>query len=382
MLFTTKLFFLGVLALSQASLLASLIDHMTLEEKVGQMLFVHFHGTYANTDAATLIQQVKVGGIVYYNWCNSLHSPDQIRNLSQSLQDLTQENRFPIPLLLSIDEEGGNVSRLLYGFPPIPDNRTVGASKNPEKAEQLAWTRGLDMRGVGINMNFAPVVDVSSDYSLMKKRCYSHDPETVAAFGEKALQGYNKAHIIATLKHFPGHGDATTDSHISLPVIAKTLDELEQKELVPFRKLASQADVIMAGHLLVPALDSCNCTTLSPLSLDFLRSNIGFQGVIISDSLAMHGILSQCKSVDDAAIKALLAGCDLILLGGQQAPIEVSYQDVVRIHALIVQEAEAGNIPLAKIDAAVNRILNLKARLGLPPSPLPQPGVHFQASSP
>jgi len=342
---------------------------MSLEEKVGQLLMVHFQGEEANEDARTLIQEAKVGGIIYYNWCNGLHSPAQIQALSAGLQKLTQSNPNPIPLLIAVDQEGGVVARLTNGFTKFPGNKALGETSDPDLAKKAALTMGLEMRAVGINMNLAPVVDINSNprNPVIGARSFGDNAETVLKFAEQALNGYKEAHIIATLKHFPGHGDTAVDSHEDLPIVHKSKEELEQMELLPFAKLAASSEAIMTAHILVPAFDRNNCSTLSETTLNYLRQTIGFQGVIVSDSLVMEGVLKRCQSVDEAAIQALKAGCDILILGGklidgERAGFELKVSDVMRIHSSIIKGVKEGRISEGRVSQAAAKILNLKSR--------------------
>ncbi|MGZ3632771.1 MAG: beta-N-acetylhexosaminidase [Parachlamydiaceae bacterium] len=338
----------------------------SLENKVGQLLIVHFQGEIANEEAQRLIQESKVGGFIYYGWANGLHSKEQVRYLSDSLQELAAKNGLP-PLLIVIDQEGGRVARLRSGFTMVPSNRVLGQTKNPQLAEEMAYTIGRELKAVGINMNLAPVVDVDSNElnPVIGDRSFSRDPHSVANFGQKALDGYKRSGTIACLKHFPGHGDVTVDSHYGLPLLDKPLEALKQVELVPFAKLVRYADVVMTGHLLVPAFDAENCTTLSKKTLDYLRCTLGFSGAIMTDSLVMAGVLKQCQTVDEAAIQALNAGCDLLLLGGQlltegNVDMELNSQDVKRIHASLVNAVKNGRIAEERIDSALEKINRLK----------------------
>jgi len=344
------------------------IQGMSVEEKVGQVLMVHFHGDVANDEARALVQDTKVGGIIYYNWSNGLHSPEQVRALSAGLQILAEKNRTSIPLLIAVDQEGGVVSRLNHGFSRFPGNKAIAMTGDPNLAEKAMQITGQELRAVGINMNLAPVVDVNSNprNPVIGARSFGDLPETVVAFGEKALQGLSKAQVISTLKHFPGHGDVT-DSHEDLPILRKSKEELEKVELFPFAKLESSADAIMTAHILVPALDEENCTTLSKKSLNYLRDVIGFQGVIVTDSLVMAGVLKQCGTVDEAAIGALNAGCDLLILGGkllsgELSGFELTVEDVQRVYRSIVQAVKEGRISEERLDGAVSKILTLKNR--------------------
>ena len=196
-----------------------LIQEMTLEEKVGQILMVHFYGTAANEEARIFIEDMGVGGIIYYNWSNGLDSPEQVQNLSAGLQKLALKTRLCLPLFIAVDQEGGVVARLKSGFTLLPRNREIGEMGLPHIAREIALTCGNELKAVGVNINLAPVVDVSCNpnNSIMSARSFGDDPEKVAVFGAEALLGYKQAGIIPVLKHFPGHGDTTIDSHENLP---------------------------------------------------------------------------------------------------------------------------------------------------------------------
>ncbi|MBS0623581.1 MAG: beta-N-acetylhexosaminidase [Verrucomicrobia bacterium] len=347
----------------------SLLRSMTIEEKVGQLLMVHFHGKMANQDSKQLIQNLKVGGIIYYTWANELSCPHQVQNLSLGLQKQTHKNRLNIPLLIAVDQEGGVVSRLQYGFTDFPGNWAIGRTNNPLLAQQSAYALGQELKAVGINMNLAPVIDIntSSHHPIIGIRSFGSDPYTVSLFADYTLRGYQQAQMIATLKHFPGHGDACIDSHCHLPSLQKSQKELESTDLLPFKKLAQDVEVIMTAHLLVPALDPKRCSTLSEPTLTYLRENLNFQGVILSDSLSMQAIAESCPSFEEAAIQALQAGCDMLLLGGKSlleshSMLEFSLSDIQRIHHALVYAVKVGRISEQRLNQAVERILNLKKR--------------------
>lgn len=341
-------------------------QEFTLEEKVGQLLMVHFLGEIANDDAKALIQDTKIGGIIYYNWSNGLHNKPQVKNLSESLQQLALNNRISIPLFIATDQEGGRVARLKHGFTEFPSNKALALKEDLSLIEKSAFVMGNELLSVGINMNLAPVVDINSNplNPVIGDRSFGDNPEIVIACGERALNGFGKAKIMTVMKHFPGHGDTQVDSHIDLPVINKSLEELQQLELLPFIELKAYSDAIMTAHLLVPSLDLDNCTTLSEKTLTYLREEIGFKGLIISDSLVMEGVCKKYKTIDEVAIQALKVGCDVLLLGGRQLggknEMELSAKDIQRIHGSIVKAVQDGYISEERVDQALERILKLK----------------------
>lgn len=349
------------------------VSQLSVEEKVGQLLMVHFHGREANEDAAFLIQKLHIGGIIYYNWANGLTDPEQVRKLSDGLQQLARNTNHSLPLLIAADQEGGLVNRLNNGFTVFPSNYALGMTGEYSWGRKAAQIMGQELKSVGISLNLAPVIDVCTNPAnpVIGIRSFSSDPEKVAAWGDYALQGYREAGVAAALKHFPGHGDVSVDSHEGLPLILKSRKELDGVELLPFRKLAPQADVILTAHLMVPALDPDNCATLSKTIVeDLLRNEMHFNGVVMTDSFAMDGILGQSYSIEEAVLKSLEAGHDVILLGGKQLlaaqnGLEFSMEDVKEIHKFLVDAVKAGRLPEKRVDEAVGRLLALKEKIGL-----------------
>lgn len=350
------------------------VSRMTLEEKVGQLLMVHVQGESAGYDAEKCICQLHVGGIIYYNWSNGLHSPEQVWQLSHDLQILAKQTRLSIPLFIAADQEGGRVARLKQGFTQFPGNAALAKTHRPELARQVAYVMGQEMRAVGVNFNLAPVIDVNNNprNPVIGTRSFGDKPEVVITFGANALCGYTQAGVITSLKHFPGHGDVEVDSHVGLPVVNKSREELEACEFAPFAALVDKADTVMTAHILLPQIDPEACATLSKSVLGILRHDMHFKGVIITDSLVMEGVLHGGISVDRAAILALNAGCDILLLGGNQLlgdhHRELTVDDIERIHHNLVAAVESGEIDESRVDVAVERILSLKARYDLMPT--------------
>ena len=245
-------------------------------------------------------------------------------------------------------------------------------TNNYELAELSAFAIGQELNAVGVNFNLSPVVDVNCNprNPVIGIRSFGSTTDIVIPFAEKAVHGYHRAEIITSLKHFPGHGDVEVDSHQDLPLIKKSKQQLQNVELLPFKELSSLADTVMTAHVVVPSIDPVNCATLSKNVLDILRDEICFEGVIISDSLVMEGLLKNCSSIDEAAIKALNAGCDILMLGGKQlvgahANLELTVADVKRIHQSLVEAVKTGGISEKRLDEAVQRILNLKNKYNI-----------------
>lgn len=345
----------------------------TLEEKVGQMLMVHFNGEVPNEDSRRLIEELYVGGIIYYNFSNNLSVPKQVFQLSQGLQKSAKNTPQRIPLFIAVDQEGGRVNRLTQGFTLFPGNGALGHTKNVALAEQCAYVMGKELKGVGVNLNLAPDVDINLEprNPIIGIRSFGSDAKLVSCFGKAMLKGYQQAGIIPTLKHFPGHGDVCMDSHESLPIVKKSKEDLYRYELAPFASLSKEADIIMSAHLLVPVLDPIHPATFSRKIInDILRQELGFQGLIMTDSLAMQGIIKVCSHLEESVFRSIDAGHDIILLGGKQLltsqnGFEITVDQVAKIHAFIVKAVRERKISEERINASFQRIVALKKKYGL-----------------
>ncbi len=358
-------------------------ENLTLEEKIGQLLIVHYHGNDCNENAKRLITEAHAGAFIFYPWANELSSFEQVHNLCSSLQDFNQTIHPNLPLFFSIDQEGGFVVRLQNGFSSIPSALALGKTRQPKIAFLAAKTIGEELNAVGIHINLAPVADLSSasNSSYMKNRSFGSDPHQVALFAEEAIKGYLSAGILPVLKHFPGHGSASLDSHFELPLILKTKKELLESDLYPFSQLLSEAPALMTAHLLIPSLDPQFPATLSHATLTrLLREEWKYKGVVISDSLSMQGVLQNGKSIEEVCLCSLLAGCDLLCLGGkalnENTELELSTEQVIQIHHFLVQAVQKGILSEKRIDESAQRVLALKKKYTTPPSlplrPTPQ----------
>lgn len=349
------------------------VEDLTLEEKVGQLIFAHFNGVTNNKESELLINQALVGGIVYYEHSNPFEDPYQVQSLSIDLQNQTRHNKRPIPLFISVDQEGGRVARLFKGFTVFPSQKAIGETGDFNYAKRCAMATAKELKAVGVNMNLAPVVDVHSNDKnpVIGIRSFSSDAFLVSNFARNAIDGYHEAHVMPVIKHFPGHGDTEIDSHDQLPILSKTKAQLEKTELFPFRNLKDQADAIMTAHILLPEIDAKYCATLSKAILhDLLREQIGYKGIVISDSLVMDGVMCNVPDINEAAVRAIKAGCDIIVLGGKQlhgerAGFELKPEDVVKVHKHLVNAVREGVIIEARINASCERVLAAKEKYHL-----------------
>ncbi len=302
---------------------------MSLEEKIGQMLMVHFRGEKINHDAKRLIDEAYVGGFIYYNFCNGNLPMGIAADLSAQLQNYSQT-----PLLIAVDHEGGRVQHLKDGFTLLPAPSTMS---QPLEMGSLC---GFELRCAGVNLNLAPVVE-----PYLNDRSQNNPKAFIA--------GMKKSGLLSCAKHYPGHGKGTVDSHFGLPVC---------NELEPFS--ISGADLVMTAHVLVPDVDPDKCATLSKIWIQRLREK--FDGCVVTDSLTMAGVLQNAGSLKKAALEAINAGVDILLVGGKKltGSIEVITPDeIIDLHQYLVQRTLAGKIDEALIDQAVARIQKLKAKI-------------------
>lgn len=337
-----------------------MVEELTLEEKIGQLLLVHFRGETVEDSTKKVLSKASIGGIIYYPFANGLADPIQVSALSSALQ---AESR--IPLFISIDQEGGRVSQ----FAAFPSQR----EQTHLPIKKLTLQMGKDLKRAGINVNFSPVVDVDSNprNPIIGNRSFSADPNEVIRCAKESLAGYSEAGILCCLKHFPGHGDSEIDSHLGLPIINKSLEELEKVELAPFYALHDQVDLIMTGHLVVPALDEDYPATLSSkILINLLREQWGYKGVIISDSLIMRALSGYHQGLKEIALNAFNAGCDILCISGRIAKSGESYyepspEDYLEIHSFLVDSVKNGAISESRLNESVQRILDLKAKYRL-----------------
>lgn len=310
-----------------------------------------------NAQAAALTEEFSVGGVILMG--RNVGPPDQTRATIANLQAGRQAHGLP-PLFVAVDQEGGRVQRLMPPhYSQRPSAREIGETCDPERARAAAREIGLELRDLGFNWDFAPVLDVNNnpDNPVIGNRSYGDDPALVAALSAAAVRGFqDDAGILACGKHFPGHGDTDTDSHHALPHISHNRARLDAVELVPFRAaLDAGLAAVMTSHILFPALDPALPATLSPTILTgLLREELGFDGLIITDDLEMKGV-AQGWGTAEAAVLAVLAGADLLLCCH-------TWQTQRAIQQALVHAVETGRLPLTRIEDANRRITAAKGR--------------------
>ena len=353
---------------AQAQRIDQLLRTMTLEEKIGQILFPAFRShngnnmTRATEEVTKSIMKYHVGGVILFK--ENLVSKEQTL---QFIEDL-QQSSAKVPLFIGVDQEGGRVTRLPFGT-TMPGNMALAASGNPENAYLAAKAIGEELNELGFNLNFAPVLDVNSnpDNPVIGVRSFGEDPLAVASYGKAYIRGLHAAGVATAVKHFPGHGDTAVDSHLGLPSLPLNLKQLETRELLPFQLVMDQApDMIMTAHIALPEIERKTAVsakngqpvplpaTLSGAVLtDLLRGRLDYKGVIITDALNMKAI-SEHFGPADAAVRAVAAGADILLM----PELEASYD-------ALLAAIKRGEISEQRIDQSVRRILEVKEKRGL-----------------
>jgi beta-N-acetylhexosaminidase len=360
---------------------ARMVQRMSLEEKVGQLFATYAFGPSADSigpknreefgvdTPAQVVQRYHLGGVIYFDWTENVHDPQQIATLSNGLQKAALSSGAGVPLSISTDQEQGAVTRIGAPATQLPGNMALGAGRRVGDAEQAAAITGQEMRAMGLNEDLAPSGDVNVNPAnpVIGVRSYSSDPGLVAQFTAAQVHGYQDSApadqaVSAVVKHFPGHGDTNQDSHTSLPVIPHSRQQWEELDAPPFRQaIAAGVDSVMSAHIVVPKLDgSGEPSTLAPKVLGgMLRGELGFGGVISTDSLQMEGVRAEHPDAD-IPVLALQAGADQLLMPKNLSVAITGVLNAVR----------AGRLTEQRIDRSVQRILELKARRGVIAHPL------------
>jgi beta-N-acetylhexosaminidase len=337
---------------------------MSLEEKVGQLFMISFEGATLPPLAQELLARRHVGGISLFSRVGNCKSPEQVAKLTAAARRMASPQDRGPGLFVAVDQEGGVVVRLTSGWTAMPPAMLLGASGDPDTARKAAKITAQELLAVGINVNLAPVLDVNvnPDNRAIGTRSYGADPELVARFGLAAMAGYEDQGVMPVAKHFPGHGDTNVDSHADMPVIPHSRERLESVELLPFRRaVAAGAPAVMTAHLAAPALDPTDLpATLSPAILGLLR-NMGFDGIIMTDSLGM-GALVRRMTPPDAALAAFKAGADILLFGADK---DFDPRNQERALVRLLAAVHSGEISQERLDASVRRILRAKARFDI-----------------
>ena len=351
--------------------LAEQLAAMTVEEKVGQLLIGGFEGTEIGDQATRLVQEYQVGGLILYG--RNIAGAGQLVTLTNGLKALNGDG---IPLFLSIDQEGGGVDRMPPEVRRTPGAYCVGQTGSVPAAQSYGDVLAAECAAFGLNLDFAPVLDVWSNpgNTVIGQRAFSADARTVAGLGPAAARRMMDQGVIPAVKHFPSHGDTAVDSHVGLPVVDKSPEELEETELIPFRAAIQsagtdgQVPAVMVAHILLTQLDPERPASLSPAVVTgLLREELGFAGAVLTDDLTM-GAVTQSYGLGEAAVLAVEAGCDILLVCHGQ-------DSVPAVRTALLEAAASGRITAERLDESVYRILRLKTEYALTNEPVSPPDL-------
>jgi len=342
-----------------------------LLEKIGQMLIIGFQGTIISEDSyiSKAINDLNIGGIILFDYdvpskssSRNISNPEQVKKLIKNLQEFS-----PTPLFIAIDAEGGYVNRLKpkYGFIEIPSAQEMG-KKNIEETKKTGIKLTNQFTNLGINTNFAPVVDVNINPNNPVigriERSFSSNPEKVTAYAFAFIQGHHQNNIITAIKHFPGHGSSKDDSHQGMTDITKTYQE---KELIPYQELIKKGavDMIMTAHIINRDIDPNYPATLSPFFINnILRQQLGFNGVIVSDDMQM-GAITEYYGFAESIILAINAGCDILIISNNNKIYDETAP--YRAQEIIFEAVKSGKISIDRILESSERIYKLKKEFGI-----------------
>ncbi|WP_160287726.1 beta-N-acetylhexosaminidase [Pseudomonas knackmussii] len=287
-------------------------------------LMLDIGGTWLTAEDRQILRHPEVGGLIIF--ARNIESPRQVRELSAAIRAVRPD------LLLAVDQEGGRVQRLRQGFLRLPAMRAIADNENAERlAEQCGWLMAIEVLAVGLDLSFAPVLDLDHQRSaVVGSRAFEGNPERAAQLAGAFIRGMHAAGMAATGKHFPGHGWAEADSHVAIPEDERSLDELRRSDLIPFQRLAGQIDAVMPAHVIYPKVDAGPAGFSRRWLQEILRGELGFDGVIFSDDLSMAG----AHVVGDAASRiqaALNAGCDMGLVCNDRGSAELALGALQRL---------------------------------------------------
>jgi len=330
-----------------------LLAGMSIDEKIGQLII----GGYDNiAEILPVICENKLGGVILYK--------KNIRSVSQTIRDintLKESNRLnKIPIFISIDQEGGKVSRLPEEMGIYESALSIGNRNDPAYAFNFGSKTAKTLKQLGFNLNFAPIMDIYSNpqNTIIADRSFGITPERVSRIGLQVLKGLGSENIISTVKHFPGHGDTETDSHLALPVVNKSLAELNNFEFKPFvEAIQNDVDMIMIAHIVLSKVDFLPSSLSSEVVTNILRKQLGYKGVIITDDITM-GAITENYTISEAAVKAVNAGCDIVFVA------QGTRNSVLVLNSL-KSALQNGQLTEQRLDESVYRILSLKLKHGL-----------------
>ena len=362
----------------------AIVEDMSVDEKVGQMLMPDFRNwqkqgeskatgfTVMNDEVGSIIKKYHLGGVILF--AENVVGTEQTARLTDGLQKASPE----LPLFITIDQEGGIVTRLQTGT-NLPGNMALGAARSEKYAYQTGEIIGKELSSLGVSVNFGPALDVNNNPAnpVIGVRSFSSNPELVSKLGIQTIKGLQSQNMAATTKHFPGHGDTAVDSHYGLPLVSHDKERLRSVELVPFQKAIDEGvDMVMTAHVQFPAFDDTTYTSkkdgqeiMVPATLSkkvltgLLREEMGFEGVIVTDALNMKAIADNFGQ-EEAVVLALKSGVDIALMPAQVNSLQME-GNLSSVFNAVKKAIDTGDLPIEQVNNSVQRILELKEKRGI-----------------
>lgn len=330
------------------------ISNMSLDEKIGQLVISGFYGTTLDENILKLIKENKISGVILFN--RNVKDSNTLLSLNNSLKESNKNNK--LPLFISVDEEGGSVTRMPKDIKRLPTNKYIGSLNNKDLSYKVGEILGEQLSYFGFNMNFAPVLDINSNPNnpVIGDRSFGNNKDIVSSLGTSTMKGIQSKNIISVVKHFPGHGDTSVDSHVNLPVVNYNINRLNSFEFVPFKTaIQNGADAVMVGHILLPKIDNKYPSSMSyEIVTNILRKDLGFNGLIVSDDMTM-GAITENYSIEEAAVKSINTGVDLLLVCQK-------YENTENVLKALKEAVLNGTISKERLDNALYNIISIKKK--------------------
>lgn len=328
-----------------------MLENMTLEEKIGQLMVVGFQSTDPDEHIEKMIKDYHVGGVILFD--RNMESPSQVAELTNQLQNMAYSKDLQIPLTFSVDQEGGSIVRMRESFSTLPSQQVLGKKGDAEEIRNVAVRTGKQLAAMGFTINFAPVLDLSETDS----RSFGIDPQLTGQYGSEVIRGLVEGGVTATVKHFPGNGRSNVDPHEDTSSVEANQLELENSDIYPFKKVIKELDhddfFVMVTHIKYPAYDKENPASISSIIMqDLLRERLGYTGIVVTDDLEM-GAVNKYFTYEDLGCQAVASGADMLLVCHTE-------ENQKKVFNGILNGVQSGKISKERIDEAVQRILTHK----------------------
>ena len=328
-----------------------MLENMTLEEKIGQLMVVGFQSTESDEHIESMIKNYHVGGVILFD--RNMKTPSQVAELTNQLQDIAYSTKLQIPLTFSVDQEGGSIVRMRDSFSSLPSQQVLGQQGDAEKIKKLAVRTGEQLDAMGFTINFAPVLDLSETDSSS----FGIDPQLTGKYGSEVIRGLVDGGVTATIKHFPGNGRSSVDPHLDTSSVKANQEDLENSDIYPFKQVIDEFNhddfLVMVTHIKYPAYDKEKPASISSVIMqDLLRDRLGYTGIVVTDDLEM-GAVNKYFTYEDLGCQAVASGADMLLVCHTE-------ENQKKVFNGIKNGVNSGKISEERLDEAVQRILTHK----------------------